>query len=118
MSENWVVHAKKDLLENIRFSENGLVPCIAQDRTSREVLMMAWMDREALSRTLKEGRVTYFSRSRSRYWKKGSTSGNIQVAHRIRLDCDSDVLLAEVDQSGPSCHTGAMTCFSASEAYD
>ena len=111
MSNEWVVDADPDLLAKVRFDGNGLVPCIAQDMQSREVLMMAWMNREALIQTLEGGRVTFFSRSRSQIWKKGASSGNIQVAHRIRLDCDFDVLLAEVEQLGPSCHTGARTCF-------
>ncbi len=118
MRNEWVVDADPDLLEKVCFPENGLVPCITQDIESREVLMMAWMNREALIQTLEGGIVTYFSRSRSRIWKKGAVSGNIQMAHRIRLDCDFDVLLAEVEQSGPSCHTGARTCFAGKVAND
>jgi len=111
MSTSWVVEADPAILERATFTSEGLIPCIAQDVSSRAVLMMAWMDVEALTRTLVEGRVTYFSRSRGDYWRKGDTSGNIQVARRIRLDCDGDVLLAEVEQSGPACHTGSDTCF-------
>ena len=111
MSTSWVVDADPAILERATFTSEGLIPCIAQDVSSRTVLMMAWMDVEALTRTLAEGRVTYFSRSRGEYWRKGDTSGNIQVARRIRLDCDGDVLLAEVEQTGPACHTGSDTCF-------
>jgi phosphoribosyl-AMP cyclohydrolase len=113
MSTSWVVEADPAILERASFSADGLIPCIAQDISSRAVLMMAWMDAEALSRTLAEGRMTYFSRSRGEYWRKGDTSGNIQVARRIRLDCDGDVLLADVEQTGPACHTGSDTCFEA-----
>ena len=113
MNTSWVVEADPNILERAQFTAEGLIPCIAQDVATREVLMMAWMDSEALARTLVEGRVTYFSRSRREYWRKGDTSGNIQVARRIRVDCDGDVLLADVVQSGPACHTGADTCFDA-----
>lgn len=118
MSNSWAVEADPTILERAQFGDTGLIPCIAQDVTTKAVLMMAWMDLEALTRTLQEGRVTYFSRSRGEYWRKGDTSGHIQVARRIRLDCDGDVLLAEVDQSGPACHTGAPTCFDVGSAGD
>ncbi len=117
MSESWVVDAPSGLLQAVKFNDEGLVPCIAQDVETREVLMLAWMDHEALVRTLAEGRVTYFSRSRSEYWRKGDSSGNTQVATRIRLDCDGDALLAEVQQVGPACHTGSPSCFDA-ESHD
>ena len=113
MTEEWVVDAAPSLVSDAHFNADGLIPCIAQDVTTKDVLMMAWMDREALLRTLREGRMTYYSRSRSEYWRKGDTSGNIQVARQLRLDCDGDVLLAEVEQTGPACHTGAATCFDA-----
>lgn len=111
MSENWVVTADLADVDRIRYNDQGLVPVIAQEHTSKEVLMLAWADREAILRTLTEGRVTYFSRSRSEYWRKGDTSGNIQIARSLRVDCDGDVVLLDVDQTGPSCHTGADTCF-------
>jgi len=107
----WVVRAEPDVLERARFNDQGLLPVIAQDATSREVLMLAWMDQEALRRTLIEGRVTYFSRSRQDYWRKGDTSGNIQTAIEAVLDCDGDVLLLQVNQHGPACHTGQARCF-------
>ena len=93
------------------FNSEGLVPVIVQDNTTREVLMLAWMDSEAIRRTITEGRVTYFSRSRKEYWRKGDTSGNIQQAISMTLDCDGDTILLEVHQTGPACHTGAATCF-------
>lgn len=100
-----------DLENGVRFNDAGLVPVIVQDVNSREVLMMAWMDAEAIQRTVAEGRVTYFSRSRQEYWRKGDTSGHVQWAKSLRLDCDGDALLLEVEQTGPACHTGATTCF-------
>lgn len=100
-----------DLENGVRFNDAGLVPVIVQDVTTRDVLMMAWMDAEAIKRTVSEGRVTYFSRSRQEYWRKGDTSGNVQWAKSLRLDCDGDALLLQVDQTGPACHTGAATCF-------
>ena len=111
MSKNWVVHAREDDVSRIHYNDQGLVPVIAQDATTKAVLMLAWADQEAIGRTLREGRVTYFSRSRQEYWRKGDTSGNIQVAHSLQVDCDGDVVLLLVDQTGPSCHTGANTCF-------
>ncbi len=95
----------------VLFNSEGLVPVIVQDNTTREVLMLAWMDSEAIRRTITEGRVTYFSRSRKEYWRKGDTSGNIQQAISMTLDCDGDTILLEVHQTGPACHTGAATCF-------
>jgi phosphoribosyl-AMP cyclohydrolase len=111
MSTTWVVEANPDDVGRISYNDQGLVPVVAQDITTREVLMLAWADREAILRTLTEGRVTYFSRSRQEYWRKGDTSGNIQVATRLQVDCDGDVVLLQVNQTGPSCHTGAATCF-------
>lgn len=93
------------------FGADGLIPVIAQDATTREVLMLAWMDAEALHRTRSTGRATYFSRSRQDYWVKGETSGNTQMVREIRIDCDGDAVLLLVDQSGPACHTGTATCF-------
>lgn len=90
---------------------DGLVCAVAQQRGSGEVLMVAWMDEEALHRTLTTGRATYWSRSRQAYWVKGETSGHVQHVHEVRLDCDGDTVLLIVDQVGPACHTGAATCF-------
>ena len=90
---------------------DGLVPAVVQDAASGRVLMLAWMDDEALRRTLTTRRATYWSRSRRRYWVKGETSGNTQAVREVRLDCDGDTLLLRVDQTGPACHTGRDTCF-------
>jgi phosphoribosyl-AMP cyclohydrolase len=100
-----------DVESGVRFNDAGLVPVIVQDANSRVVLMMAWMDSEAIRRTLAEGRVTYFSRSRQEYWRKGDTSGNVQWAKSLHVDCDGDTLLLQVEQTGPACHTGAESCF-------
>ncbi len=89
----------------------GLVPAIAQQHDTGEVLMLAWMDDEALRRTLATGQATYWSRSRGEYWVKGATSGHTQRVVSVALDCDGDTLLVRVDQTGPACHTGARTCF-------
>ena len=93
---------------------DGLVCAVVQQRGTGEVLMVAWMDDEALHRTLTTGRATYWSRSRQAYWVKGETSGHTQYVHEVRLDCDGDTLLLVVDQVGPACHTGSGTCFSSS----
>jgi phosphoribosyl-AMP cyclohydrolase len=92
---------------------NGLFVAVAQDRASGQVLMVAWMDDEALARTLETRKGTYFSRSRGQYWVKGETSGHTQHVHSVRLDCDGDTVLLEVDQVGAACHTGDRTCFDA-----
>ena len=91
----------------------GLVPAVVQQHDTREVLMVGWMDDEALHRTLTTGRTTFFSRSRQEYWVKGETSGHRQWVREVRLDCDGDTLLVLVDQEGPACHTGTRTCFDA-----
>ena len=88
----------------------GLVPAVVQQHDTGEVLMVGWMDDEALHRTLTTGRGTYWSRSRNEYWVKGETSGNAQHVVEVRLDCDGDTVLLKVDQDGPACHTGARTC--------
>lgn len=95
----------------LRYNDAGLIPVIAQDATSGEVLMLAWMNAEAVARTLKSGDVTYWSRSRSEFWVKGATSGHVQKLIEFRLDCDRDCLLVQVDQTGPACHTGRRSCF-------
>ena len=91
----------------------GLVAAVVQQHGTNEVLMVGWMDDEALHRTLTTGRATYWSRSRAEYWRKGDTSGNVQHVREVRLDCDGDALLVVVDQVGPACHTGARSCFDA-----
>jgi len=95
----------------VRFDDRGLVPVVVQQWDTGEVLMVAWMDAEALRRTRETGRATYWSRSRQDYWVKGETSGNLQDVREIRVDCDGDTLLLLVDQNGVACHTGARTCF-------
>jgi phosphoribosyl-AMP cyclohydrolase len=95
----------------LRRDDAGLVAAVAQQHDTGEVLMLAWMDDEALHRTLTTGRATYWSRSRNEYWVKGETSGNRQWVRDVRLDCDGDALLVLVDQEGPACHTGERTCF-------
>lgn len=92
---------------------DGLVPAIVQEATTGQVLMLAWMDDEALRRTLSTRRGTYWSRSRQQYWVKGETSGNVQAVREVRLDCDGDTLLVSVDQTGPACHLGTTSCFDA-----
>ena len=100
-----------EILDRIAFNDDGLVPVIAQQHGSGEVLMLAWMNREAVGETLDTGRVCYFSRSRSTLWRKGETSGQVQRLVELRLDCDGDTLLAIVDQTGVACHTGRRSCF-------
>lgn len=95
----------------LKRTADGLVPAIAQQYDTGEVLMMGWMDDEALHRTLTTGRCTYWSRSRGEYWVKGDTSGHVQHVRSVALDCDGDTLLVKVDQVGAACHTGARTCF-------
>jgi len=98
-------------LEGLRWDADGLVPAIAQQHDSGEVLMMAWMNREALDETLRTGRVCYWSRSRQKLWRKGESSGQVQVLKEMRFDCDGDTILLRVDQTGPACHTGRRACF-------
>lgn len=99
-------------LDDIRWNADGLIPAIAQDAESGAVLMLAWMSRESLARTLEEGEVVYWSRSRGRLWKKGEQSGHVQRVTEIRLDCDADTLLLRVNQQGGiACHTGRRHCF-------
>ena len=98
-------------LDELAFDERGLIPVIAQDVDTGEVLMLAWANREALERTRAEGRMVYWSRSRRELWRKGDTSGHVQHLDELRVDCDADVLLARVHQEGAACHTGARTCF-------
>ncbi len=95
----------------LKRTPDGLVPAVVQQHDTGEVLMLAWMDDEALHRTLSTGRGTYWSRSRQEYWVKGETSGHTQRVVEVRLDCDADTVLLKVDQTGPACHTGAHSCF-------
>ncbi|WP_116081973.1 phosphoribosyl-AMP cyclohydrolase [Tropicimonas sp. IMCC34011] len=97
--------------ETLRYDAAGLLPVIAQEATTGEVLMLAWMNAEAVRRTLETGRVTYWSRSREDFWVKGETSGHTQELVELRIDCDRDCLLAVVRQTGPACHTGRRSCF-------
>ena len=104
MTDNW--------LDHIRWTADGLVPAIAQDADSGRVLMMAWMNRESLQRTVECGEAVYWSRSRKQLWHKGESSGHTQKVQRIRLDCDADVLLLDIEQiGGIACHTGRQSCF-------
>ena len=99
------------MFENLKFGDNGLIPAIVQDRWSKEVLTLAYMNRESLDVSIREGRTCFFSRSRQTIWRKGETSGNVQRIASIRADCDGDALVIEVDRDGPACHTGADSCF-------
>lgn len=98
-------------MDDLKFNDQGLIPVIVQEANTREVLMMAWMNREALQLTLSTGKATYFSRSRSRLWVKGETSGHFQTVKKVWYDCDADTLLLFVEQQGAACHTGSRTCF-------
>jgi phosphoribosyl-AMP cyclohydrolase len=102
-----------EIATRLKRNADGLVCAVVQQRGSGEVLMVAWMDDEALDRTLTTRQATYFSRSRQRLWVKGETSGHTQYVHEVRLDCDGDTVLLVVDQTGPACHTGEHTCFDA-----
>ena len=99
------------LLDQLTFNNEGLIPAIAQQFDSGEVLMLAWMSPESIEATLKEERVVYWSRSRRKLWRKGETSGHIQTLMEFRWDCDNDTILLQVDQSGVACHTGRRNCF-------
>jgi phosphoribosyl-AMP cyclohydrolase len=103
--------ATAELLDQLRWNGDGLVAAIAQDHGSKAVLMLAWMNREALEETLRTGRVCYYSRSRQALWRKGEQSGNQQTLREARIDCDGDAVLLLVEQSGPACHTGREHCF-------
>ena len=111
MSESKILLEDKELFEKIKFDSRGLVPAIAQDVRTSEVLMLAYMNRESIELTLKSGNATYWSRSRNKLWMKGETSGHIQKVRAILIDCDEDTLLLQVEQTGPACHTGNRTCF-------
>jgi phosphoribosyl-AMP cyclohydrolase len=104
-------------LSTVRFNDQGLVPVVVQEATTGQVLMVAWMDAEAIRRTLDTRRATYWSRSRQTYWVKGETSGHTQRVRSLASDCDGDTLLMQVDQTGPACHTGTTTCFEAGHQF-
>ena len=101
----------QEALDNLKLTDDGLIAAIAQQHDTGEVLMMAWMNREALEETLATGRVCYFSRSRKKLWRKGESSGQVQILKELRIDCDADTVLVKVDQTGPACHTGRRDCF-------
>ena len=98
-------------MENIKFNSKGLVPVIIQQFDSMEVLMLAWMNKESLEETIKTKKTCFWSRSRNTIWRKGETSGNIQLVKDIKFDCDNDTVLIKVDSKGPACHTGENSCF-------
>ena len=102
---------KDELLSEIKFDANGLVPAIVQDVFTKDVLMMAWMNAESLRLTLEKGETVFWSRSRREIWHKGAMSGNVQKVVEVRADCDADTLLVLVEPAGPACHTGERTCF-------
>ena len=102
-------------ITSLKFDATGLIPAIIQDSSNQEVLMLGYMNAEAVRRTLEEGRVTFWSRSRQEYWRKGDTSGHAQFVRSVHHDCDADTLLIGVEQIGAACHTGSRTCF---EDYD
>jgi phosphoribosyl-ATP pyrophosphohydrolase/phosphoribosyl-AMP cyclohydrolase len=101
----------KEIITNLNFDQNGLIPVITQDYQTKEILMFAWMNKESLKITIETGFATYFSRSRNSLWKKGETSGNYQKVISIKTDCDLDSLLLQVNQDGVACHTGKKSCF-------
>jgi len=112
MQESPAEQAQPDWLNDIQWTEDGLVPAIAQDADTGDILMMAWMNRESLALTVQENQAVYWSRSRGKLWRKGESSGHQQVLRDIRLDCDADVILLKVEQKGGiACHTGRRSCF-------
>ncbi len=100
-----------ETLDSLKYNADGLIPAIAQQFDTHEVLMLAWMNRASIAETLATGRVCYWSRSRNKFWRKGESSGQMQVLKEFRIDCDADTILLLVDQTGPACHTGRRSCF-------
>jgi len=111
MSDVLTRETVNDVLERAQFAADGLLPAVIQQWDTKEVLMLGYMNAEALTRTLTEGRVTFYSRSRQELWRKGDTSGHVQFVRSAALDCDRDALLVGVEQVGPACHTGTRSCF-------
>ena len=111
MTDQLTRETVEPVVARARFDDAGLLPAIIQQEGTKDVLMMGWMDAEALRRTLTEGRVTFWSRSRQEYWRKGDTSGHAQYVRGAALDCDADTLLVQVEQIGAACHTGEHSCF-------
>ena len=111
MTEQTDYQLPAPLKDRISFNPDGLVPAIAQQHDTGEVLMMAWMTAETLAETLATGRACYYSRSRNAFWRKGDTSGHIQLVKSVHLDCDGDTILLKIDQHGAACHTGEKSCF-------
>lgn len=103
--------APSQSLDTLKYNQEGLIPAIAQQYDTHEVLMMAWMNRASIEETLNTGRVCYWSRSRQKFWRKGEESGQVQLLKELRFDCDADTILVVVDQTGPACHTGRRSCF-------
>ncbi len=102
---------ENNFIETIKFDINGLIPAIVQDASTKQVLMLAYMNQEALRQTLEKGETVFWSRSRNEFWHKGATSGNTQKVIEIKIDCDADTLLILVEPAGPACHTGEQSCF-------
>ena len=100
-----------NLMENLKFNSQGLIPTIIQQFDTNEVLMLAWMNKESLEETIKTKKTFFWSRSKKKLWRKGETSGNIQIVKEIKIDCDKDTIIVFVDAKGPACHTGNNTCF-------
>ncbi len=98
-------------IDDLKYNDDGLIPAVAQQHDTKEVLMMAWMNKASIKESLETGRVCYWSRSRQAFWRKGESSGQVQMLKQFRVDCDSDTLLLLVDQTGPACHTGRRSCF-------
>ncbi len=112
--EKAALNAEVDLgevLDALKFNDQGLLPAVAQDVDSGEVLMLAWMNREAIEESLRTGAAIYYSRSRQQLWRKGETSGHVQALKELRIDCDGDAILLRVEQTGPACHTNRKSCF-------
>lgn len=105
------MEAFNNIISTVKFNESGLVPAIAQQHDSGEVLMMAWMNKESIIETLSTGKVCYYSRSRDKLWRKGESSGQTQILKEMLIDCDGDTILLKIDQSGVACHTGRRSCF-------
>lgn len=112
MTDNYTISStEKFEISDIKFNKDGLIPVISQCVHTGIILMMAWMNKEALKKTIDTTDMYYFSRSRQKLWQKGETSGHFQKLHELRLDCDNDTILALIDQTGSACHTGAKSCF-------